>query len=171
MIDARIRRAVADDASALAKMRFEFKREDHEGAPAPVAEATFVDAASPWLRQRLANGSWLAWVAEVDGQLCGQVFLHVVEKVPDPYPGSAVLGYVTNFYVSPAHRGHGLGRLLLDALRTHTDAENFDTLVVWPSERSASLYKRTGFARPEELLELPLGNDSSDDAVGLGEQA
>ena len=166
VIDARIRRAVADDAPALARMRLDFKREDNDGAQAPVSEATFVDAAGPWMRERLENGSWLAWVAEVDGQVCGQVFLHVVEKVPDPYPGPAVLGYVTNFYVTPAHRGHGLGNLLLDALRTHTRAENFDTLVVWPSERSASLYKRTGFAPPRELLELPLHDDSFDDAVG-----
>jgi GNAT superfamily N-acetyltransferase len=156
VIDARVRRAVAGDASALARMRLDFKREDNEGAPTPASEATFVDAAGPWLRERLENGSWLAWVAEVDGQICGQVFLHAVEKVPDPYPGSAMLGYVTNFYVTRAHRGHGLGRLLLDALRTHTRTENFDTLVVWPSERSASINKRSGFALPQELLELPL---------------
>ena len=156
MIDARVRRAVADDAAALARMRLAFKREDNDGAPSPVAEATFVDATSLWLRERLENGSWLAWVAEVDGQVCGHVFLHLVEKVPDPYAGSAVLGYVTNFYVTPDHRDLGLGRLLLDALRAHTRDENFDTIVVWPSERSASLYKRTGFALPQELLELPL---------------
>ena len=156
MIDARVRRAVADDASVLARMRLDFKREDNDGTPAPGSEATFVDTTGPWLRERLENGSWLAWVAEVDGEVCGHVFLHVIEKVPDPYAGSAALGYVTNFYVTPAHRGHGLGSLLLDALRTHTRDENFDTLVVWPSERSASLYKRTGFALPRELLELPL---------------
>jgi GNAT superfamily N-acetyltransferase len=113
----------------------------------------------------LANGSWLAWVAEVDGHLCGHVFLHVIEKVPDPYAASDSLGYVTNFYVTPAHRGHGLGSLLMDALRTHARAENFDTLVVWPSERSAPLYQRTGFALPRELLELPLHNESSAGAV------
>jgi len=160
VIDTRIRRAVADDALLLARMRFEFKREDTDGTPAPVAEAVFVDAAGPWLRERLENESWLAWVAEADGQVCGQVFLQVIEKVPDPYPGPTVLGYVTNFYVTPAHRGQGLGRLLLDALNTHTRAENFDTLVVWPSERSAPLYERTGFATPQELLELHLGNHS-----------
>ena len=154
MIDARIRRAVADDAPALARMRLDFKREDNDDTPAPVSEATFVDAASPWLRERLENGSWLAWVAETDGRLCGHVFLHVVEKVPDPYPGSQVWGYVTNFYVVPGRRGHGLGRLLLDAVRAHACAEEFDTLVVWPSERSSPLYRRAGFAPPPELLEL-----------------
>lgn len=158
MTDARIRRAVADDASVLARMRLEFKREDNGGAPAPVSEASFVAAASPWIRGRLENESWLAWVAEVDGRVCGHVFLHVIEKVPDPYPGPMVLGYVTNFYVAPAQRGHGLGSLLMAALRAHARAENFDTLVVWPSERSASLYQRTGFANPGELLELQLGN-------------
>jgi GNAT superfamily N-acetyltransferase len=146
-------------------MRLDFKREDNDGATTPRSEATFVTAAGPWLQERLENGSWLAWVAEQDGHLCGHVFLHVVEKIPDPYPGPAVLGYVTNFYVTPTHRGHGLGRLLLDALHSHTATKNFDTLVVWPSERSTPLYKRTGFAPPHELLELALHNDSSHASV------
>jgi hypothetical protein len=31
-----------------------------------------------------------------------------------------------------------------------------DTLVVWPGERSAPLYRRAGFGPPEELLERPV---------------
>lgn len=154
MTNARIRRALNGDAPALARLRWDFKREDHDNAPAPVSEAAFADACGAWLRDRLASGSWLAWVAEVDGRVCGHVFLHVVEKVPDPFPGSAVWGYVTNFYVVPAHRGRGLGRQLLDALDAHARSEGFDTLVVWPSERSAPLYRRVGFAPPVELVEL-----------------
>jgi GNAT superfamily N-acetyltransferase len=160
VIDARIRRAAASDAPALARLRWDFKREDHDDAPVQAPDAAFVDACGVWLRERLERGPWLAWVAEVDGLVCGHVFLHVVEKVPDPYPGSAVWGYVTNFYVVPAHRGRGLGRRLLDALHAHARAEGFDTLVVWPSDRSAPLYRRAGFAPPGELLELSFSEEA-----------
>jgi hypothetical protein len=32
----------------------------------------------------------------------------------------------------------------------------YDTLVVWPSERSASAYHRADFHPPKELLERPI---------------
>jgi ribosomal protein S18 acetylase RimI-like enzyme len=67
-----------------------------------------------------------------------------------------VLGYVTNFYVTPEQRDHGLGRALLDEVTRYARDHRLDTLVVWPSERSASLYRRCGFDGPGELLELPV---------------
>jgi GNAT superfamily N-acetyltransferase len=165
MIDAKIRRAVPDDASALAELRFAFKQEDNESTPPPMPTATFTDVAEPWLRERLENGTWLAWLAEVDTQICGHVFLHLIEKLPDPYPGPALLGYVTNFYVTPPHRAQGLGRQLLDALHTYASANQLDTLIVWPSERSAPLYNRAGFTQPHELLELPVHNHPTDNTT------
>jgi GNAT superfamily N-acetyltransferase len=155
MSEIRIRRAGAGDAPELARLRHRFKVEDGErGAPDP---ERFLADCRAWLRDRLAGGRWLAWVADEDGRLRGHVFVNRVEKVPSPFPGSTELGYVTNFYVEPACRGRGLGRALLAAVDDHARAHRFDTLVVWPSERSAALYRRAGYAAPAELLELPVG--------------
>lgn len=143
----------------LAQLRLDFKLEDRDDAP-PIPDVDFVAALDVWLRERIANSSWLIWVAEVDGHIRGHVFLHLVEKVPGPYPCPTVWGYVTNFYVAPGCRSHGLGRRLLDALRDHARAERYDTLVVWPSQRSTPLYQRAGFAPSAELLEHPI--DDSD---------
>lgn len=159
VIEATIRRAGANDAPALAQLRLNFKREDRDDAP-PVPEVDFVAAVDEWLRERIENGSWLVWVAEVGGRVCGHVFLHPVEKVPSPYPSSTIWGYVTNFYVAPLFRGQGLGRRLLDALRAHACVERYDTLVVWPSERSTPLYQLAGFAPANELLEHPIDEAS-----------
>jgi len=64
-----------------------------------------------------------------------------------------VLGYVTNFYVIPEQRNRGLGTALLDAVHRYARTHTLDTLIVWPSERSAPLYQRRGYGQPEELLE------------------
>ncbi|MFI7316959.1 GNAT family N-acetyltransferase [Streptomyces venezuelae] len=69
---------------------------------------------------------------------------------------SDTLGYVTNFYVSPEYRGRGLGKALMEAVVQHGRHNHLDTLIVWPSERSTSPYRRAGFAAPEENLELPI---------------
>jgi ribosomal protein S18 acetylase RimI-like enzyme len=79
-----------------------------------------------------------------------------VEEVPSPYPGSDALGYVTNFYVTPEQRNRGLGRALLGEVTRYARAHRLDTLIVWPSERSAPLYRRCGFGGPGELLEQPV---------------
>lgn len=149
-----IRRAGSDDAPALAAMRRRFKMEDgREGVPQD--EEEFIAECGQWLRSRMA-GPWRAWVAEVDGRICGHVFVCLVEKVPSPYPGSDALGYVTNFYVAPEQRDRGLGRALLDEATGYARAHGLDTLIVWPSERSAPLYRRCGFDEPGGLLELPV---------------
>ncbi len=137
----------------LAELRWAFKREDHEGpAPAerPVAEA------EEWLRERLGGGRWPVWVVESEGAVRGHVFLHLVERVPEPFADNDPLGYVTNFYVAPPFRNRGAGAALLAAVDAYAQQAGLNTLIVWPSERSAPLYRRSGFRPPEELLERPV---------------
>ncbi|MFD8597603.1 GNAT family N-acetyltransferase [Kitasatospora sp. NPDC059646] len=151
--DLTVRRAGVEDARVLAELRWAFKREDHEGpvpAERPVAEA------EEWLRKRLRGGPWRAWVAERDGAVCGHVFLHLVERVPEPFADNDPLGYVTNFYVAPPFRNRGAGAALLAAVDGYAKGAGLNTLIVWPSERSAPLYRRAGFRAPEELLERPV---------------
>jgi ribosomal protein S18 acetylase RimI-like enzyme len=155
MSGALIRRAENADAPALALLRRRFKVDEEEGAGVPQDEGEFSAEFAGWLRGRMA-GPWRVWLAEVDGEVCGHVFLCLVEKVPSPYPHARALGYVTNFYVTPEQRDHGVGRALLDEVTRYARDHHLDTLVVWPSERSASLYRRCGFDGPDELLELPV---------------
>jgi GNAT superfamily N-acetyltransferase len=153
MTDYRIRLATVDDAAALALLRWRFQVEDDEGIQRD--EHVFVADCERWLRDRL-TGDWLVWVADVGGEICGHVFLGRVEKVPKPSGGADELGYVTNFYVIPQWRNHGVGRALLDQMREYARGRDLDTLIVWPSERSAPLYIRAGFQPPLELLEFPM---------------
>jgi GNAT superfamily N-acetyltransferase len=148
-----VRPARPADAARLAVLRWAFKHEDHEGRPAPGEPPKEVER---WIRDRLDRGDWLAWVAESGGEVFGQVFLHLVEKVPEPYGDPASLGYVTNFSVTPSRRNEGAGSALLAAVTAYARSAALDTLVVWPSERSDPLYRRHGFRPPQELLELPL---------------
>ncbi|MGE7437639.1 GNAT family N-acetyltransferase [Kitasatospora sp. NPDC001175] len=154
MSDVVIRRAEFADAPALAAMRWRFKAEEG-GDEVPQNEEEFVAECEGWLRARMA-GPWRVWLAEVGGRPCGHVFVCLVEKVPSPYQDSEALGYVTNFYVTPEQRNRGLGRALLEEVTRYAHAHRLDTLIVWPSERSAPLYRRCGFDGPGELLEQPV---------------
>nr|AGE11886.1 acetyltransferase [Streptomyces sp. NRRL F-4415] len=147
-----VRPARSSDARPLAELRWTFKQEDHEGRPP--APARPLEEAEQWIRARLGDGRWLAWVVETGGSVCGHVFLCPVERMPDPYRDNTPIGYVTNFYVTPSQRNKGAGSALLEALKEHSRTAGFDTLIVWPSERSSPLWQRSGFRPPDELLEL-----------------
>ncbi len=149
--DSYVRQARVADAPALARLRWAFKQEDYEGDPPSPARS--MDQAEQWIRERLDGGRWLAWVLEIGEEICGHVFLHLVERIPEPYEENTPVGYVTNFYVVPSQRNRGLGTALLEALKLHARGLGMDVLIVWPSERSDPLYRRAGFQPSAELLE------------------
>ncbi|WP_030855694.1 GNAT family N-acetyltransferase [Streptomyces sp. NRRL F-4474] len=149
-----VRPARPADSRTLAELRWMFKQEDYEGQPP--APARLQEEAEQWIRTRLSDGHWLAWVAETEGKIYGHVFLCLVERMPEPYGDNNPVGYVTNFFVMPSQRNKGAGSALLEALKQHSCIASLEGLIVWPSERSTPLYRRSGFLPPEELLELPL---------------
>ncbi|MFE5865696.1 hypothetical protein ACFQ77_34875, partial [Streptomyces virginiae] len=54
-----------------------------------------LEGAERGIRDRLSDGHRLAWVAETGREICGHVFLCLVERMPDPYEGNNPVGYVT----------------------------------------------------------------------------
>ena len=154
-----IRPAQPSDAAALAELRWEFRA--GRGATAESHDA-FVARCAAWMRQELASGaSWRAWVAEVmEGRaeaghhrIVGQVWLHTINKVPNPIAERERHAYLSNLYVTPDARG-GVGTRLLETALEQASADGVDSIVLWPSARSRSLYLRHGFIANGAMLEL-----------------
>ena len=156
-----IRRAVPADAPALAVLRYDFRAALGE----PTEErAAFLERAAAWMRPRLAPAgegcSWLCWLAERRspvGAIVGNLWLQLLEKIPNPLAETEWHGYVSNFYVLPEARG-GVGSLLLDEAIAEARRRGLDRVVLWQTPRSRSLYERHGFGAPGSLLELSLGS-------------
>lgn len=149
-----IRRALPADAETLAQMRYDF-RSSYGGATEPGGE--FVPRATAWMAERLTEGSaWRCWVAEIDGLIAGHIWLQLIEKVPNPVVELEKHGYITNVFVAEHARSHGIGNLLIQAAMEHCRAEGVDSVILWPTQRSRTLYARHGFAAPDDLFELKL---------------
>ena len=149
MGEAVIRRATVDDMAALAELRRVFTEED---PPPGEPRADFGEAFRAVVGEGLRDGSWVVWVAETEGEIVGHTFVAVVPKVPRPVEAPSRIGYLTNVYTRPAHRGRGLGGKLLTATTDWARHHGIELLIVWPSERSTSLYRRHGFVSPGEPL-------------------
>ena len=147
-----VRPATPSDASALARLRYAFRA---ERSPAVEREDEFVPRCAAWMAARLASDSvWSAWVLDCDGEVSGNVWLQVVDKLPNPGWEPEVHGYITNVYVRPACRGSGAGSSLLCAALARCRALKVDSVFLWPTERSVPLYERHGFRRATNILVL-----------------
>ena len=147
--DLTIRRATVDDAEALARLRWEFRTAID---PANETEDEFVARCAAWMRTRLRDATWRAWVVEMDGEIVGTAWLNQVEKMPNPVVEAEAYGYVTNVYLREHLRGRGAGARLLGAVMDECVAAGVDAGFLWPTERSRSLYRRFGFEGDGPLM-------------------
>jgi GNAT superfamily N-acetyltransferase len=151
-----LRRANASDALALARLRYEFRSGT---GPVVEDEEEFVRRCARWMEERLREGgAWRCWVAERAGAPVGQLWAQLIEKMPNPSPELECHAYLTNFYVREDVRGRGVGSMLLAAALEWCRASRVHAAILWPTERSRSLYERYGFAVRPDLLELIVGD-------------
>ena len=156
-----IRPATKADAPALARLRFEFRASQD---PAVEPEADFLARCTAWMETRLVLGSsWRCWLAEVAGRVVGTIWLHRIEKLPNPVGEVECHGYVSSLYVAPASRGEGFGDRLLGTCLEACLAQGVDAVILWPTPRSRSLYERHGFMVREDLLERRLTPAATED--------
>jgi GNAT superfamily N-acetyltransferase len=150
----RVRRAVAADAEALARLRYEFRASLD---PVTEAEGAFTGRCAAWMRDRLAgDGNWHCWVAQHGDEIVATIWVQLFEKLPNPVAERERHGYITSLYVRPEHRDAGVGSVLLDEALAECEARGVDAILLWPTRRSRSLYQRHGFAPGSDLLERRL---------------
>jgi GNAT superfamily N-acetyltransferase len=144
-----VRQATLAEIPELARLRREFTLED---GPIAAPREDFDDAFAAIVADGLHDGRWTIWLAEIDGDVVSHAFVGLIEKIPRPAPGPRWLGYLTNVYTAPAHRGYGIGGRVLEATKTWAAENDVELLVVWLSDQSVSCYERHGFPPSHQPL-------------------
>jgi ribosomal protein S18 acetylase RimI-like enzyme len=130
-----VRRAGADDAAVVGRLLHDFNREFDEPTPEPAALAER-------LRQLIEGGDTLVLLAG-DGP-DGLAVLRFRAAIWS----SGLECYLAELYVTPAARGHGLGRALLEAALRQARARGADTMDIGvdePDLAARRLYESLGF--------------------------
>ena len=140
------------DAQALAHLRYEFRSSIGE---ALVNEDEFVDRCSQWMSKRLNGlGPWHCWVAVDKARIVGNLWLQIIEKIPNPIDEPEYHGYITNVFVQESARGRGLGSKLLTTSLEFCKEERVHQIVLWPAQGSIEFYLQHGFSEPIDILRL-----------------
>jgi GNAT superfamily N-acetyltransferase len=158
--DPLVRRATAEDAAELARLRWEhcFELYVHPTDPAAGLDAdAFREAFERFLVGALGGGRWAVWVAEAGGRVVGTVSVETVTMVPTPWKVERRWGYVTSVQVDPAFRAGGIGRMMMDAAAAWARDTGLRLLRLWPSDNSVAFYESMGYIASPEAMELDLG--------------
>jgi ribosomal protein S18 acetylase RimI-like enzyme len=113
-------------------------------APTPRTEHGY----GAFLGAQLEEANVVVLVAERDGAVLGYTFAGVEGYDYMSLRGPA--GVLNDIVVDPAHRGHGIGRMLLDATLAALAARGAPRVVLSTAERNESaqrLFARAGFRR------------------------
>jgi GNAT superfamily N-acetyltransferase len=152
MTEINIRVATESDAPALARLRHELRS---SAIQLVESEAQFAERCTQWMRERLqVRSCWRCWIAESGQTPIGNIWAQLVEKIPNPAAETESFLYVTNFYVREEYRGKGIGTQLLSEALTWGKTNNAHTAILWPRERSKTLYLRHGFTVADDLMRL-----------------
>jgi RimJ/RimL family protein N-acetyltransferase len=148
-----IRLATPADARALAELRYTFRSlTDQDIEP----QSEFLRRCIMWMADRLQRPSWSCWIAEQEDETIGALWLQLIEKIPNPTSEPEFHAYITNVFVNKSSRGQGIGSRLLTEALTFCKEQSVHAVILWPNEKSRTLYERHGFAVRSDLFELVL---------------
>lgn len=145
----RYRVAKASDSIVLAKSRYDFRVELDR---ATERKSVFVRRCTAWMKRELRRGVWRCWLAESDGDFVGNVWIAVIEKIPNPVGEPRFHVYVSNCYVVPEMRSRKVGERLLKRALAWCRAKGADAVFLWPTARSRSFYSKCGFETSRSIL-------------------
>lgn len=149
-----IRHARPEEAGLVADLWARFQRE-HNGRYVRQVRQTRANRDCIAAHFAKLAGQRQLWVVEAEAALVG--FAAVVPNLPkvDLYYASAAL---TDLWVDPSWRGHGLGRALIDRVVEEVAERGLHavTLTVMAGNPARELYRSAGFRPFSETLVLPL---------------
>jgi GNAT superfamily N-acetyltransferase len=148
----KIRLAELKDIKQLIQMRWDFTIEHDESKK----EASFNDFAlecQAFLENALKGNQWFIWVAEEKERVVSHIFIELIYKVPRPGRKTYPFAYMTNVYTIPEYRNKGIGSKLLSSINKWIKENNYEFVIVWPSDESVNYYKKNGYTTCSEPME------------------
>jgi len=159
-----IRTAARTDLSAIGRLGALLVRAHHDFDPKRFIAATpqTERGYAAFLGTQLDEPNVVVLVAERDGEVLGYTYAGVEGRDYMSLRGPA--GVLYDIVVDPAHRGHGVGRMLLDATLAALAARGAPQVVLSTAKRNESaqrLFARAGFRRTMIEMTRELDGDAS----------
>ncbi|WP_100010245.1 GNAT family N-acetyltransferase [Lentibacillus sediminis] len=147
-----IRLAEEKDIDQLIRMRWDFTIE-HDESKGKESYSDFEKECQQFLEEALASDQWFVWIAEENGRIASHIYIELIQKVPRPGRITHPFAYMTNVYTVPEYRKTGIGSNVLSSINKWVKENNFEFVIVWPSDESINYYKKNGYVHCTEPME------------------
>jgi GNAT superfamily N-acetyltransferase len=145
-----IRPGTADDAETIAAHRRSMFSE--MGYRDEAALDAMTTAFLPWLRQRMNDKEYLAWLAVgPDGSIVAGLGLWLMDWPPHMISPGARRGNILNVYTERPFRRQGIARRLMDIALDWCRANGIQAVILHASEDGQKLYEQLGFRSTNEM--------------------
>ncbi|WP_231689544.1 GNAT family N-acetyltransferase [Bacillus sp. FJAT-27245] len=148
-----IRLAEKRDIEQLSKMRWDFTMEDYPSAVLESDYKVFEEECSAFLQDAMDGGQWFIWIAEEEGRIISHMYIELIHKVPRPGRVTRPFAYMTNVNTVPEYRGKGIGGKLISTINEWAKANQYEFIIVWPSEEGVRFYEKNGYSHCKEPME------------------
>lgn len=144
-----VREATIEDLDGLVDIRCKFLNVMER---AEVPDLPIVTRA--WLEQHIKNGTFKAWIADVDGQIVCCSGLMIVDYPPGYMASSdGQEGYILNIFTLPEWRGKGLASLIMEEIVNYMRKHKINRATLHTTEEARALYERHGFRATHTEME------------------
>ena len=149
------RLAKVEDATFLAKMRWDFRRADRPGE-AVLPENEFLTFCTEFMEHGIVSGDWAFWIAEEEDEIVSHICILIVSKLPQLDRLHIKRGFLHNVYTRPEYRNRGIGSELMRHVLDWARLSGIGDIALWPSDRSVPFYERSGFSSDQKVMKLTL---------------
>ena len=105
-----------------------------------------------WIRERIANHTYLAWVAlDDEQQIVASAGLWLIDWPPHVMGPEGLRGYILNIFTETGHRRQGLARKLTQFCIEACLDRHISIVALHASEHGRSLYESFGFVPSNEM--------------------
>lgn len=147
-----IRLAESKDIDQLIRMRWDNTIEFDE-SKINSSYNDFEKECRSFLETAIQGDQWYIWIAEQDGIVISHIYIELIQKVPRPGRTTYPFAFMTNVFTLKEYRNKGIGSRLLFTINNWVNENNYEFIIVWPSDESINYYKKNGYVHGTELME------------------
>jgi ribosomal protein S18 acetylase RimI-like enzyme len=150
-----VRRARLDDIDEIIRLRVEmFRSMDIE----MIAVETWAPAVRDFVTANIDNDRvFIAVIDGIDGHLQAIGVLQILDRLGSPRFPRGKSGYISSVSVDPSAKRQGLGKAIMESIKTYAQAAGVERLELHASSEGELLYTQLGYDRrsgPEYRLAL-----------------
>lgn len=138
-----IRLAEAKDVNQLIKMSWDFTIE-HNEYKINYSFTMFEKECQSFFEKALSSGQWFVWVVEEAEKIVSYIFIELIQKVPRHGRFTHPFAYISNVYTVPEYRNMGIGSKLIKSIHNWIDENEYEFVIVWPSDEAVPFYQKNG---------------------------